>query len=62
MALSPDQRVISFSIKLDDTTARKEINKLYEYCEKNHKVFSSMLIQAVKDFNIKLESQQDANH
>lgn len=51
----PDlDRVVSFSVKPENKEGREAIRKLKDYCDAEGKIFSMLVLQAIKELNEKL--------
>lgn len=54
--MKDSDRVVSFSVRPEDTKNREELQKLKQYCRDNNKTFSLEVLQAIKLYNEKLQS------
>ncbi len=49
-------RIVSFSLKPDDSTSRREVAKLQQHSKNTGKTFSFLIVQAITKFNKELEN------
>lgn len=54
--MKDSDRVVSFSVRPEDTKNREELQKLKQHCRDNNKTFSLEVLQAIKLYNEKLQS------
>lgn len=53
-------KIVSFSIHPEDKQGRKAVEDLKRFCEENSKIFSRLIIQAIKEYNEKLLNHDTA--